>query len=201
MPISPALGPYPPETDGYNDYNDYSQDSNFSYESGLVAIPLASATPAVRVVRLHGGFGLRQLDFNSARQGRPPIIPPMADTVNDTFLSGNVAFALPTASQQAAGYNWAVSGTYEYIQLEPRVVGIDTFPVGGYPAPMQTVDMAAFTLGGNSVIPPYAPVSVADFNTFWSNFEPSIAQISSGNWTWPFLAFPPAFTSTTLLSN
>ena len=187
------------------DYSDYAQDSTYEYDSGLLALPVAGPTAAVKVIRLHGGFGLRHLNFNAAREGRPPVIPPMQNTVGgtDTFLSGSFATALPVPIPNASGYSWGMSGDYTFVQLTPRVVGTDTFPVGSYPFSCQTQDLAALTSVGSVAVPPFLPyATTAAYNGFWNaNVATAGVNLSTGNWSWPFLAYPPVFSSSVLLNN
>lgn len=183
-----------PEQILFNDYGEYTQDNHFDYDSGLLALPVAGSEPAVKVIRLHGGYGKRTLKFNETRLGRPPIVPTMTDTMNDTFLGGTLFTALPGAPSTSAGYTWHISGQYEYVQLTPRIVGEDTFPVGAYTGSMQSQDLAAYTDSGPSGVPPYAPMTLTAYNAFWDGFTTDI-DIASGDWTWPYLAFPPVFST------
>ena len=190
-----------PEVAQYNDYSDYHQDNHYTYDTGLLALPVAGAESAVKIIRLHGGYGTRKLDFNMSRQGRPPIVPTMVDTPNDTFLGGSLGCALPSASQNSQGYTWTVGGEYTFIQTTPRIVGLNTFPVGTYPGSMTTQDLGALGQGGDDAVPPYESMTLENYDNFWNGIAASTVDIPSGTWTWPFLAFPPIFSTDLALSN
>lgn len=190
------------EAGGYNDYQRFDQNNHYTYDSGLVALPVAGPTPAVRVIRLHGGYGTRTLNYAMARDGRPPVIPAMIDTPNDTFLSGDVAFGLPGSGQTSQGYNWSVTGEYTFIQLTPRIVGENTFPVGVYPGAQVTQDLGADGQGGADTVPPYESMTLPEWEAFWTPIASAAeANPLNSDWTWPYLAFPPIYSSSLPLAN
>jgi hypothetical protein len=192
----------PPEQAYYGDYINYEQNHRYSYDSGLLALPVAGPTPAVKVIRIHGGVGFRTLDFGAARTGKPPVIPTMDDTPNDTFLGGTFDAALPVPNASSSSYDWAVTGEYTFVQLTPRVVGEDTFPVGGYPYPTVQQQYAATYISGGTAANPEA-LPIAEYDTFWNGVasNQTAVDITDGTFTWPFLAYPPVFTSDSIVSN
>lgn len=189
------------ETSGYTDYTNYEQDSSYTYDTGLLALPVAGSESAVKVIRLHGGYGTRTLKYDMARKGRPPIVPTMIDTPNDTFLGGTITTELPTGGQTSLGYKWHVAGDYTFVQTTPRIVGLNTFPVGIYPGPMIPQDIGAQGQGGSMAVPPFESQTLENYDNFWNGIAASTVDISTAGWTWPFLAFPPIFSTDLALSN
>lgn len=187
------------EVVGVQDYTSYAQQHQFSHDLGVVPIPVASRTAGHKVIRLHGGMATRKVDWVAGRAGRPPVIPAAGDTEGDTLLSSTVVPHLPVMQSGAAGYNWRVTGSYLYVQNDPRVAGTDPFPVGNYPFEVEPAASVA-----RDVLDPYVETYYINA-TEGRRFPTLIEQVandldmSQPMWTWPILALPSRFTSTHII--
>lgn len=114
-------------------YREEQQDHAYEHDQGLCVLPVAQATSKHRVIRLHGGYGMRRVTWSSARVGCPPMIPAAANTTGDTLLSATVVPSLPTIDKANDAYSWVVRGEYLYVQNAPRVAGENAFPAGNRP--------------------------------------------------------------------
>lgn len=186
-------------------YNEYSQDHEYTYKSGLAVMPVLGATPAHRVLRLHSGFGMRRVSWSAGRTGSPPMLPAMANTSGDTFLGGRVTPVLPNPNEPAAGYNWAVTGEYLYVQNSPRIVGENAFPTGNYPFVVSPQARVASELIGNDVVAlvnatspsvdPTDAVSELISEAVRENFVSGTGVV-----TWPFTLIPAVASSTHIIA-
>lgn len=183
---------------GYGDYTDSSQEHSFRSEGGLVAMPLAQREPGHKIIRIHGGIGYRTVAWRYARSGKPPIIPAAVDTTGDTLLNTVVSPLLPVPNPIASGYDWVVSGTYEYVQDVPRQAGYDTFPVGSHPYPVLPQDNLARAYVRNHLQDYFDALDDGDPAT--NPFDVLYTAVShdltfAGTFSWPFRALPPVFSS------
>lgn len=188
---------------GANSYDKYQQDHRYEYDNGLVVMPVASRTAAHKVVRLHGGVGIRRVSFDTVRRGKPPVIPTMADTNWDTFVGGTVTAMTPIPNFQTGGFNWHVSGEYLYVQTEPRVVGQNTIPTGGYPFPVAPNDALATSYASGAAGAAFA--NAADgTNANEAAAEAvgnDIVDHDNERYVWPFTMMPTIFSNDQLIGS
>lgn len=195
----PVLVNNKPDFTATQGYSDSRQDHSYTYDSGVVVLPQAGRSPNFRIIRLHGGLGMRTSDWKMSRKGKPPTIPSMANTSEDIFLGGSVVPSLPRPSTtRPDSYDWTVRGSYTYVQAVPRIAGSSAFPVGQHP--FLCVDQAATANAiGQNVLPYYSgslPLqSVAAKLTSTVTIEPD------GDFAWPFLVIPADFSSSHLLQD
>lgn len=180
------------EKAGFQDYEQYGQEHEFTHIGGVVQLPVASRTADHRLIRLHGGYGKRTVRWKAKRNGRPPVIPVASGLTDDTLLNATVMPMLPRPNENAGGFDWCVSGTYEYAQNAPRIVGTDAFPVGGFPFALPIQEAVAGQLGQTQ-----SPSQ--NFSTYYNAVGASIVDPVTGAYIWPFLALPTAFTSEGLI--
>ena len=179
------------ETRGIGAYRESDQTHNYEYDSGVVVLPLAGRTAAHRLIRLHGGIGVRTVNWSVARLGRPPLIPAMTDTRGDTFIGGSVVPELPVPSPSVPGqFDWRVSGEYRFVQNSPRIAGENSFPAGAHP----------FVVPGqnNAAVSPTArklSLSTATTDSLVTALLTGVTMDPSGNFAWPFTVLPAAMTT------
>jgi len=179
---------------GAGAYQQSDQAHEYTYDPGIVPVPVAGRTAAHRLIRLHGGIGTRTINWTTARLNRPPYIPTMADTSGDTFIGGSVVPSLPTPSASKPGhYNWQVSGSYTYVQNTPRVVGTDALPVGQHPFP--TPAPAGYVPSAVAQL----DMTTATLNEIANALVGSVKVDPTGDFAWPFLMIPAQFTSDHIL--
>lgn len=178
------------------DYSAYRQESAFNYDPGVFILPIASTTPKVKVVRIHGGYGTRTVSFAATKRGAPPIIPAATDTDKDYLVGANVVVPLPSPSPGSATYDWAISGQYTFVTKGAtqvgtewvggaRVPGKDFLPAGQYPFPLPPQDAAAEAI-----------ISSGSHEDAAANLR---QQIPKNDYLWPFTVFPPQFANPLLL--
>lgn len=187
-------------------YSGSTQDHIYDYDPGVVAMPLASRDPKMRVIRLHGGFQTRKINWSATRGGKPPLIPAAKDMWYDKLIGATVILGMPVADPQSNGYNWAASGSYLYVEAAPRVPGTHTLPTGypGYTTGVQETTAAerydssagAIQEGIQAIVdagPDETPIAPIDV----------VARIVSGDnpdgadQSWPFTFISPIFTTDT----
>lgn len=181
-------------------YSRSDQDTEFHYDTGVIAVPTAGAEPGHKLIRLHGGIGRRVVNWDVRRRGNPPIVPTMSDTTGDTFLGGSImpSLPVPTRDAQGRGYDWKVKGRYEYVQDDPRVVGTDAIPVGQHPFFYPAAATAAAQLVGSSG---FAAYQTDGFAGFVGVAEANLELQDDGTYLWPVLALPATFTSTHIVQD
>lgn len=186
---------------GANTYQRYTQDHRFEYDNGLIVWPVAGRTPAFRVIRLHGGVGVRRVEWEASRRGKPPIVPSMTDTDYDTFLGGSITAALPQPDPQSIGYSWHVSGSYLYVQTQPRIVGTNSIPTGGFPYPVVPNDALGNQLVadqvGNVLTNATPTDNVADL--IGQAVGEDTVDHEEDNYLWPLTVLPPVFTNDNII--
>lgn len=186
-------------------YSEYSQDHEYTYQSGLAVMPVLGNSPRHRVLRLHSGLGMRRVSWSTARRGQPPMLPAMSDTAGDTFIGGRVTPVLPNPNEPAAGYNWAVTGEYVYVQNNPRIVGENALPTGNYPFVVSPQARIASDLIGDDVVAlvnatspsvdPTDAVSELISDAVNENFVSGTGVV-----TWPFTIIPAVASSTHIIA-
>lgn len=175
------------ELTGFSDYLDHQMDNDFQQDTGLVVIPVASRESGHRVIRLHGGYGTRTVNWATTRMGKPPIAPAAEDGDEDTLLGSVLHSRLPKPNR-AGGYDWTMSGSYTYVQDYVRVPGAASFPVGDYPFVVLPTMAQAAVIGQSSK---QAYEGDRPFQSFISAIWAE--QVPTGNFTevaWPILAYP-----------
>lgn len=183
-------------------YNEYSQDHEYTYKSGLAVMPVLGNTPRHRVLRLHSGFGMRRVAWSTSRRGSPPMIPTMSDTAGDTFLSGTVTPVLPNPNDNSGGYNWAVSGEYLFVQNSPRIAGVNALPTGNYPFVVSLQGGIGSDLIGSETLEEIALLSPSvDPTDTISELMVTHTPVSpSGTVVWPFTVLPAVASSTHIIA-
>lgn len=195
VPNGPILDTRSPRTN----YNGYSQDHKFEYDSGLMVLPTAGRTPGHKVIRLHGGVGMRRVKWESERDGRPPILPAAVDTIYDKLLSTDVTAAMPVPNPQSGAYTFSVHGEYLFVQKAPRMVGRDALPTAMFPFPVEPMDTVATALAKpvlqNAVdITANSTDPIGDL----SNAVGVAVMTANGDSLWPFTFIPAIFSGTTI---
>lgn len=144
--------------------------SEYSRMEGLLAIPvLGPATTGPVIVRVHAPYGFREVNFEYAKEGSPPLMPAPADIktgysseqeTNDYIASSLIELPAPVVSGSGK-LIFGARGTYLYIQNgEPR--GTESnFGIDGHPFPTP-VDF----LG--QIDPNYAPVGTQGSPGTWN---------------------------------
>lgn len=181
---------------GAGSYKSADQSHQYEYDTGVIAVPLAGDEPGHRLIRLHGGIGMRRVNWTHTRTGNPPFIPTMEDTSGDTFLAGSVSPRLPTPSVTQNGYDWSVSGSYVYVQNTPRIVGQSHLPVGQHPFICYDQQAVASDLIGDAASSAY---DADGFQGLIDAAEATLQPDANGSYTWPYLALPILFSSSSLI--
>jgi hypothetical protein len=194
----------PTASDSGGAYSGYTQDHTYNYDPGVVAAPLASALPQVRLIRLHGGFQTRKVDWTASRNGKPPVIPAAVDTVYDKLVGAVAVVGLPVPNRDAAGYNWNLSGSYLYVGAAPRIPGVHALPTGSHPYPVEPQNSLAQERAANmsSEIEAAAEAiaNAAEDDTPKSITDAVSALLATDNQLgvdqpWPFTFFDPIFST------
>ena len=168
-------------------YKSYSNDNSYVYVSGLMVLPVASASntdpnlepPAPIVVRVSQPYTLRKQSFSASKDQNPPLLP--GPEAGQTLLSSTVAVPLPKIGGSGVPtYNWTVAG--EYVYLSSRVITPKTgYPGGSYPMAFPEVlkmqDSSGF-LGGKDA-------TATDLGK--ANID-----VTSGTYYYPFTTLPAA---------
>lgn len=177
-------------------YRAYEQEHTYSSDLGYLVLPIAQRTPGWRRIRLHGGLAFRKVKWSATRFGLPPVIPRADDLGTDLILSHTICPALPTPNPDHAGYNWTITGEYVYLQGDPREIGVDSFPTGGFPFPIAPNDVIASGL----VDSPPADASLNLANVTDSSNPSNDLVIRLGEeaiagdlYSWPFTSLAPSF--------
>lgn len=194
MPVSHS-GPNAADA---NAYKDYSQDHAYEHDTGLIVLPVGSREPKHRVIRLHGGVGIRRVKWSASRTGKPPIIPKAEDLAADTILSSSVSAALPTPLPQSGQYLFSLSGEYTYVQESPRVAGTNAFPTGVYPYTLNPHDAIASAAVGGLLAHRSAPTTVADFDAAVTIVDTAVRYGRGTHFSWPLTVIPASFSAPTL---
>lgn len=182
------------------DVRDYQSEQTYKYDRGLVTMPVAGAVPGRKIIRLHGGYGTRIVEWTASRAGKPPVIPALADTGRDVVLGGDVTTVLPVPTGNGPGFLWRVSGRYEFAQYEPRVAGTHTIVAGSYPYGIVPNDAVANAICG----PGRAAISgldpdVDDLPDAFAKAQAESVNTADEKYVWPFTYLPPVFTNDQIL--
>lgn len=190
--------------DGQPDnYDNFKQNSSYSYDSGMVAIPIAGpdGTPPC-VVKLYAAIGMLTRRTSAAKVNTPPIMPSIAfDTKEgDLFLSGTLNLLLPQINQSQTGFNYYANSEYTYVQPgAPRGSNpaTDTFQSGEYPFEIPLI----FTLAGAELL---ATIGNSG-NPYTTELEAPAGQeppafsgefgVDKPDWFWLSTTWLPAFFS------
>lgn len=181
---------------GANSYKDYAQSHSYTSDLGFLVLPIAQRTPGWRRIRLHGGLSFRKVHWAATRIGLPPVIPRAGDFGTDLILSHTVTPALPAPNPEHGGYNWHVEGDYLYLQGDPREIGVDSFPTGGFPFPVAPNDDIAATMVNGPVDDAELNLSDVTESINPSNdlmIELGEEAISGTLYAWPFTSLAPSF--------
>lgn len=189
------------EAYGFQDYKEFGQNNTFSQDLGVVVCPIASFDSGFRLIRLHGGYGLRKASWVASRDGKPPIYPAAGNTADDILLGTTISPALPTPNDNGT-YNWSVSGSYLYVQRLMRTPGQHAFPVGEYPFRVEPAASRAAAMGStivtNAVTSPGAQAAGV-LNTIAAQLTSTSGTSINGETYWPFLILAPIFSSDHLI--
>jgi hypothetical protein len=181
-----------------NQYQDFHINTAYDYDPGILVLPVAKAdgTPGVEVVRLHGGFGTRRVNFGGRKTGSPLVLPAAADTDKDLLISATVVTPLPSPNPQNGQYTWTAEGEYIFVTADdvngPRIPGVHHLPTGQYPYPLPTQDAVAESIGDGT---PGSIEKLADD----LRDDNSGNDIPSNEYVWPFTLYPAAFFNPLLL--
>lgn len=178
---------------GAAEYSTTGQLHSYQDVSGLRIVARCKAGAAPRLVRVHGDYGVRTIQWNTSRTGRPPVLPKPGDitdgtTVTDTYIGGSVEVPTPQHNEKEAGYDWTVSGAYTYLQTTNRKLGTHVIPTGGHPhRVLPNDDVARAMIQGAGVsLSPGAETPVADMIEAVAAKYMDHAKL----FTWPFTALP-----------
>lgn len=183
-------------------YGGLSQHHSFETDGGFAICPIAGRTPGFRRIRLHGGFALRRVRWSANRTGKPPFIPSATNiSTTDLLLSHTVTPSLPAPNSEVNGYEWHVEGEYLYVQVTPRIAGVDALPTGGFPFPVAPMDATANSLAGPVINAFGASLGAAAATTITPGViynALGVKALQGTDYVWPFTAIPAAFTSSSL---
>lgn len=117
-----------------NLYTDTRATSEYERDTGILVIPIAgpAGTPPL-VVQAHSPYGFRVDKFGYSKRNTPPVIPsPDAETsTGDILLNANLNFMQPRIRDNQNHLEYAVYGTYTYVQSSVRDEG-STYPTQEY---------------------------------------------------------------------
>lgn len=166
--------------DGASTYTGFDTNSQYSYDPGVMVLPVASEASLTVTVRQHGGYGKRSVTFDITKTGNPPVVPSAEDTVgNDKLVSARIDIPTPTPNIPTGGYDWAVRGQYEYVTTrQPRIPGAAVFPAVSYPYPLEAQDVIASVSVGNLT------------PTQYQSQLKSTNIIVQDKWLWPLTVYP-----------
>lgn len=108
--------------------------SHYHRDRGLLVIPVMGAAGTAPVVaRVHAPIGYREVDFEYAKQGSPPLMPAAADShTGDTILTEDHWFPAPSLDTEGQVV-YGVRGHFVYVQPLGGRGPDDTFPIDGHP--------------------------------------------------------------------
>lgn len=184
-------------SEGFADYSAYGMTHEYEADPGYVSVPLAGDSEAFVTIRIHGGFGIRTVNWIADRSGRPPIIPSL--TANGTITGQDLIHdysinVSQTPNPDKAGFNWSTSGTYRYVQQKARIPGRDMFPTNYYPFPVEpTTSQAqyALTVAGFAM----DATSGALLNSLGNSINHN-----TNDFLWPFTHIPASFANDNLVT-
>lgn len=163
-----------------NAYRGFESDSDFSYDPGVMVLPVASQDPKTVKVRFHGGFSKRVVSFTARKNGNPPVVPAPDDTDRETLVMATVTVKTPVPDTTNNGYVWFVSGNYTYYNNDkPRIPGEDFLPAISRPYPVPQDAVGQEMLRGTSLEALQNNISSSDFDR--------------GTYLWPFTVMPKIF--------
>lgn len=163
-----------------NSYRHYHTDSQYTYDPGVMVLPVANATPTTVKVRYHGGHGTRTVEFDAMKNRNPPIIPAPQDTTRDVLIGASVNLPIPIPDATNNGYVWRASGKYTYVTNNtPRIPGEDFLPLVQHPYPVPQDEVALGMLGDQSVESLQNQIQASDFER--------------GTYLWPLTIMPKIF--------
>lgn len=110
--------------------------SKYSRDLGLLVVPVMGAVGTAPVIgRVHAPIGYRTSSYEAVANGRPPILPAMANTDSgDKLLTADVVFGLPQVSDDGTAM-FAAMTEYIYVQPLGGRGPEDTFPMDKHPFP------------------------------------------------------------------
>lgn len=141
---------------GVGDYGQYQMWHSYSTDLGIITVPIAGVTEAHVTIRIHGGLGVRNVNWTASRAEKPPIIPSLTGDLidgGDEIQGFSVRFS-QQPNEKSSGFNWNCEGSYQYIQPISRIPGNDTFPTNAYPYvinPQLTLSATLLSLAGGSM--------------------------------------------------
>lgn len=195
----PSQSQTPPAT-GAGSYEDYRQTHDYQHDLGVIPLPLAQREAGFRLIRLHGGMGLRKVKWTAVKEGTPPRIPTATNTGYDTLVESSVVAHLPRVNLQTGTYTFTLTGEYLYVQNAPRQAGVHALPTAAYPFPVELADKRAAAL---------APRTIAGINQIGGSSDNPINAIANaavdemygpGQYpAWPFTFIPAQFAATTIV--
>lgn len=116
--------------------NGYGLRSQYMRDKGLQVIPVmgAEGTPP-QVMRVHASYGVREVEWQYAKQAVPPLMPAAADTTSgDTLLSATHWFHAPVGDP-SGNLVFSAAGHFTYVQPGGGRGPDDEFPIDSHPFP------------------------------------------------------------------
>lgn len=180
---------------GGSEYARADQTHEYEDVSGLRVVARCAPGASPKVIRVHADYGRRTVSFDTARAGRPPIVPAAGNITvgtktTDIYLGGTFTLPLPIPDGKG-GYGWRVAGTYTYLQVTNRVPGVNAIPTGGLPYPVVPTDQIA-----NQMMLDYG-VQVSGDPSLPNPIDTAITAVGAAGvrhdefFPWPFTALPP----------
>lgn len=127
---SPGGFPFTDAQRSFAHYNDYSIDSSYEWESGLLQVPVAGppGSPSV-LIQVHAPYSRKTVSWNAQRYGLKPLLP-SANTGNANEVLYNWVCSPQAPVLSATGTpQYAVSGQYEYYNVLP-IGSLTSLPSG-----------------------------------------------------------------------
>ncbi len=115
-------------------YRAARQSSRYDRDEGLLVIPvMGPAGTAPWVVRVHAPYGVREVEFEYAKDRIPPLYPAQADTASgDVLLTSSLDFPTPTPRENG-DLVFGVAGRYAFVQPDGGRGTEDTYPIDRMP--------------------------------------------------------------------
>lgn len=110
----------------------YEHVTDHEYDPGVLVLPVASSASKTVKVRVHGGYSVRRVKFDVARDGNPPVIPEPTDiegvTRSDILVSCVVSAPLPFPNFTTGSQTWQVQGEYVFVGKGVETVAVTSVP-------------------------------------------------------------------------
>lgn len=144
--------------DGQPDlYFTYQQGNNYSYDPGLLVLPVAGPDGSPpRVIKTHAAIGSRSINVHAVKVDTPPVMPSLGVNTaeGDIFLGGYLSVPLPQINSNQNGFNYFADFQATYLQPGPPrgFTDYDCFQTGNYPFAIPLIDALASTINTDETI-------------------------------------------------